>query len=93
MKENEILREQIFEIVENQLKANNPPETKMTYDRLKADGFDDLLSGNLYSEKIISQEVFPGSIPVNLTGQHVKMHVQEEFIIAVQLPDTLAGLG
>jgi hypothetical protein len=42
MEENEMLREPIFEIVDNQLKANDPPETKTTYDRLKADGFDDL---------------------------------------------------
>ena len=41
MEENEILREQLFEIVENQLKNNDPPETKVTYDRLKDEGFDD----------------------------------------------------
>ena len=41
MEENEIFREQILNIVANQLKENDPPETKTTYDRLKADGFDD----------------------------------------------------
>lgn len=41
MEENEILREQLFEIVNNQLKANDPPETKITYDRLIKEGFDD----------------------------------------------------
>ena len=41
MEENEILREQIFEIVSNQIKNNDPPETKLTYDRLIEDGFDD----------------------------------------------------
>ena len=41
MEENEILREQIFEIVGNQLKNNDPPEAKVTYDRLKDEGFDD----------------------------------------------------
>ncbi|MDD2636415.1 MAG: hypothetical protein PHW82_13065 [Bacteroidales bacterium] len=32
---NETLREQIFEIIKNQLRDNDPPETKITYDRLK----------------------------------------------------------
>ncbi len=41
METNEILREQIFEIIKNQLKDNNPPETKYTYDRLIKSGFDD----------------------------------------------------
>jgi hypothetical protein len=39
MKTNEILREQIFEIVENQMTANNPPETKKAYQRLLTDGY------------------------------------------------------
>ncbi len=42
METNEILREQIFEIIKNQLRNNNPPETKITYDRLLKDGFNDL---------------------------------------------------
>jgi hypothetical protein len=41
METNENLRKQIFEIIKNQLKANNPPETKLTYDRLRKLGFDD----------------------------------------------------
>lgn len=41
MESNEILKEQIFEIITNQLKENNPPETKLTYNRLKEEGFDD----------------------------------------------------
>lgn len=41
MEINEQLRVQIFEIIKNQLKANDPPETKKTYDRLKAEGFDE----------------------------------------------------
>jgi hypothetical protein len=40
MKTNEILREQIFQIITNQLRANNPPETKQTYERLKKLGYD-----------------------------------------------------
>lgn len=41
MKTNEILKEQIFEIINNQLRDNNPPETKATFDRLQKQGFDD----------------------------------------------------
>jgi hypothetical protein len=41
METNDILREQIFEIINNQLRNNDPPETKATFDRLKAKGFDD----------------------------------------------------
>jgi hypothetical protein len=41
MEQNEKLREQIFEIIENQLRDNDPPETKATYDRLQKEGFDD----------------------------------------------------
>jgi len=41
METNEKLREHIFEIIKNQLRDNNPPETKNTYDRLIKNGFDD----------------------------------------------------
>ncbi len=41
MESNEILREQIFEIIKNQLRDNDPPETRITYDRLIQNGFDD----------------------------------------------------
>ena len=34
MESNEIVRKQILEVVENQLRDNNPPETKQTYARL-----------------------------------------------------------
>lgn len=41
MEINEELREQIFKIIKNQLRENDPPETKMTFDRLRKQGFDD----------------------------------------------------
>ncbi|MBU2626668.1 MAG: hypothetical protein KKG33_14010 [candidate division Zixibacteria bacterium] len=34
----EIVREAIFEVVENQMRDNDPPETRQTYDRLIAEG-------------------------------------------------------
>ncbi len=41
MEKNEKIREQIFEIIKNQLRDNDPPETKATFDRLRKQGFDD----------------------------------------------------
>ena len=41
MEINDKLREQIFEIIKNQLRDNDPPETKETFDRLQKQGFDD----------------------------------------------------
>ena len=41
METNDKLREQILEIIKNQIKENNPPETKTTYDRLRKQRFDD----------------------------------------------------
>jgi hypothetical protein len=38
MKTNDKLREQIFEIIKNQLRDNNPPETKATFDRFRKQG-------------------------------------------------------
>ena len=37
--ESSIAQEAVFEIIENQLRDNNPPITKETYTRLKFDGF------------------------------------------------------
>jgi hypothetical protein len=41
MKVNELLREQILQVVENQLRTNDPPETKQTYKRLTESGISD----------------------------------------------------
>ena len=35
----ERLRDAVFEVVENQIEDNTPPETKETYDRLISEGF------------------------------------------------------
>lgn len=42
MEGNEILGDQILELVENQLKANDPPETSLTFDRLKEVGYNEV---------------------------------------------------
>jgi hypothetical protein len=41
MESNEIIREQIFEIIENQIALNKPPETKQTLKRLVDSGYSD----------------------------------------------------
>lgn len=41
MEINEKLRKQIFEIIENQIRSNDPAEVKTTFDRLQKQGFDD----------------------------------------------------
>ena len=38
-KANPPLREAFLEVVDNQLRENNPPETKQTLDRLMAEGY------------------------------------------------------
>jgi hypothetical protein len=47
MDSNEVLREQIFEIINNQIRDNNPPETKATYNRLQKQGFDDFQTNQM----------------------------------------------
>ncbi|HRR04210.1 MAG TPA: DUF1841 family protein [Bacteroidales bacterium] len=53
METKEIMREQIFEIIENQLRDNNPPETKATYNRLIKSGFDDLQTRQMIAQCLV----------------------------------------
>jgi len=57
MKSNEILRDQIFEIIKNQIKGNDPPETKITYDRLIKQGHSDFETKQLIGQ-CIAVELF-----------------------------------
>lgn len=50
MEVNDALRDQIFEIIKNQIKENNPPETKTTYDRLMNTGYDDFQTRQLIGQ-------------------------------------------
>jgi hypothetical protein len=50
MEENEMIREQIFDIINNQIRDNNPPETKQTFDRLLKQGFDDFETRQLIAQ-------------------------------------------
>lgn len=51
------IRDQIFEIIENQLRENNPPETKQTYDRLISEGFAELETRKMIGQ-CLSLEMF-----------------------------------
>jgi len=53
MEKNDIIREQIFEIIKNQLKANNPPETKKTLNRLIKLGYSEMESKQLIGQCVV----------------------------------------
>ena len=50
MKPNKILQQQIFEIIDNQIRDGKPPETKQTLDRLVKSGY-----SNTDAKKYIGQ--------------------------------------
>jgi len=50
MDNNKVLKEQMLETVANQLKSNDPPETKETYDRLRKEGYSDMDSRLLIAQ-------------------------------------------
>ena len=55
MEENEIMREQIFQIIDNQINQNDPPETKETYQRLANLGYNDFEVKQLIGQCIASE--------------------------------------
>ena len=57
MKPNENIRKEIFQVIENQLNANEPPETKITYGRLLSLGYSDFESKQLIGQ-CIAVELF-----------------------------------
>jgi hypothetical protein len=52
MKVNLKLREQIFQVIENQIENNDPPETALTFSRLIKEGFDDFTVKQLIGQCI-----------------------------------------
>lgn len=57
MKPNEILRNQILEIINNQIKSDNPPETNQTLKRLKEMGYNDN-DARMMIGQCVSVEIF-----------------------------------
>jgi len=57
MKNNPHLKEAILEVVDNQLKANDPPETRQTYDRLINEGHSETNAKELIG-CVVTSEIF-----------------------------------
>jgi len=57
MEENTYLKSAILEVVENQLQANDPPETRQAYDRLISEGYSEVEAKKLIG-CVVSLEVF-----------------------------------
>jgi len=57
MESNKELREEIFSIIENQIRDNDPPETKTTYQRLRELGYDDFQTRQFIGQ-CVAVEIF-----------------------------------
>ena len=57
MKSSELAREEIFEIINNQINTNDPPETKITFNRLKNQGFSESVAKQLIGQ-CLALEIF-----------------------------------
>ena len=77
MDKNEIIKKQIFDIIDNQLRDNNPPETKATYDRLRKEGNDDY-NTRQYIAKCLALEIFD-------VMKHGKAYNKERYIKNLKL--------
>ena len=51
------LRDQISEVIKNQIRSNDPPETKLTYDRLIALGYSEFETKQLIGQ-CVALEMF-----------------------------------
>jgi len=57
MKPNPKAREIIFDIIDNRIRNNDPPETALTFKRLKNEGFDDFTAKQLIGQ-CVAVEIF-----------------------------------
>jgi hypothetical protein len=57
MKIDKEMRDQFFEVVENQIKSNSPPATKLTYNRLSQLGYNDFQIKQMIGQ-CVSVEIF-----------------------------------
>ena len=57
MEANEIIREQIFEIIKNQMNNNDPPETNKAFQRLLKEGYTEYETKQLIGQ-CIAVELF-----------------------------------
>jgi hypothetical protein len=57
MKVNERLRDTIFEVIDNQIDANDPPETALTLERLVKDGYSDFQARQLIGQAVVIEVI------------------------------------
>jgi hypothetical protein len=57
MEENPYLKSAILEVVDNQLQANDPPETRQTFDRLISEGYSEEEAKKLIG-RVVTSEIF-----------------------------------
>lgn len=57
MEENAYLKSAILEVVDNQLEANDPPETRQTFDRLISEGYSEKEAKKLIG-CVVTSEIF-----------------------------------
>ena len=57
MEENPYLKSAILEVVDNQLQANDPPETRQTFDRLISEGYSEEEAKKLIG-CVVTSEIF-----------------------------------
>ena len=57
MKVNEHLRNAAFEVIDNQIDANDPPETALTLERLMNDGYSDFQAKQLMGQAVVIEVI------------------------------------
>jgi len=57
MKVNERLRETIFEVIDNQIDANDPAETALTLERLMNEGYTDFQAKQLIGQAVVIEVI------------------------------------
>jgi hypothetical protein len=57
MKVNERLRETIFEVIDNQINANDPPETALTLERLVKEGYTDFQAKQFIGQAVVIEVI------------------------------------
>jgi hypothetical protein len=57
MKVNERLRDTIFEVIDNQININDPPETALTLERLVEEGYSDFQARQLIGQAVVIEVI------------------------------------
>jgi hypothetical protein len=57
MKVNERLRDTIFEVIDNQINADDPPETALTLERLTKQGYSDFQARQLIGQAVVIEVI------------------------------------